>query len=206
MLKELLDSKLEDDLPIPMDLLNEGLHTALHLNRPEAAEMLLSAGADTSIYKATGSDTGVADVAPLCRLLDPEKAWMQLLQSAVEDADAPYLTGLMKEVNLKKVAGKEGVRDEVLQAFILVMGSTKLAAVDGVSVDAELFMLLLLANRPRLARLMWLREEREDHALHLALLACVVCNGLAKRSGESDQRHALEVIRQVGKHGNGKQN
>jgi hypothetical protein len=203
MLKELLDSKLEDDLPIPRDLLNEGLHTALHLNRPEAAEMLLSAGADTSIYNTTGCDTGVAGVAPLCRPLDPEEAWMQLLQSAEEDADAPYLTSLMKEV--KKEPGKEGVRDAVWRACELVMGSTKLVAVDGVSVDAELFMLLLLANRPSLARLMWLRDvqEREDHALHSALVACAICNGLAKRSGNSDRCHALEMIRQVKNKGNG---
>jgi hypothetical protein len=200
MLKELLDSTLDDGLPIPRDLLNEGLHAALCLNRPEAAEMLLSAGADTSIYKSTGSDIVVAGVAPapLYRPLNPEYAWMQLLQAAKEDVAAPYLASLIPLKEIKE-DGEEGVRGAVWWACGAIVGTTKLAASDGVSVDAVLFMLLLLANRPGLARLMWLRDvqEREDHALHSALVACGVCRGLTKLSEARGRFHTLEMLRQV---------
>jgi hypothetical protein len=209
MLRELLDNSLEDGLPIPRDLLNDGLHAALCLNRPEAAVMLFDAGADTSHYNfrlesAAGSDNGVVDVTS-SRPLDSGKAWTEVLQAAAADTNAPYLAKLIeeakrsmdkeaKEMTVDRYSGDRGAAWRACRIRL-----KKLGAVDGVSVDAELFMLLLLANRPGLAKLLWSRDAkgREDHALRTALVACALCSSLAMLPEVRDH-HTLDMLRQGG--------
>jgi hypothetical protein len=209
MLKELLDNACEDGLQIPKDLLNDGLHTALRLNRPEAAAMLLAAGADTSLYNflesGVGSDNVVPDAFSFCSTMDPARAWTELVRAAEDDVDAPYLAELIKEASrspgTEDKAGRRdsGDRGAAWRVCGTVLDKTKLGAVDELSMDAELFMLLLLANRPGLAKLMWLRDaqERGDHALRSALVACVLCRRLAQLPGVKDRSHALDTLRQV---------
>jgi hypothetical protein len=200
MLRELLENALDDGAPIPRDLLNCGLHAALCLDRPEAAAMLLAAGADTSLYNrdlesAAGRVNDVADARPFESTLDSKTAWTEVVRAAAADSGAPYLTNLIDQAQ----QSSGGYRGAAWRACESVLGTTKLGAVDGVSVDAELFMLLLLANRPGLARLLWLRDsqEREDHALRSALVACALCSRLAQLPEVLDHCHALDTLRQV---------
>ena len=194
---------------IGRDMLNITLHAALQLGRADAAEALLAAGADTSLYTEAPPETG--GTASSCDISSDQlrgpsslaklkNAWGDLVLSILaDDYEAPYIRRLFENDDLE---GKQGVQHQRAVAPLSHACRQILPfdfELEQQSAEFKLFLLMLLANRGHLARIIWKAHGQENAEVELqeALLACVLCRRLAERPEVLDRDHARDCLLQT---------